>query len=135
MRWLLCCLSILALWLEGPGSAQAQTPWDAQDTLIALDDPTLVNARLVRCIVRLEVGGGKPGWEPYDPNMPHGERMVHGPGGLHEQGLLRDYVRWANATSHDSDPHNPYSVVLYIDQAISLGYARSAYPQLRDGRC
>lgn len=123
-------------------AAGAQTPsgpWVVEDTLAALDDPTLVNGGLVRCVVRAEVGNavirGGVRYEAYDPNMPHGERVVHGPGGLHEQGLLSDYVRWANATGHNPDPHDPYSVVPYIDQAISLGYAQRAYPQLRDGRC
>lgn len=109
--------------------------YTAEDTLDALDDPSLSHPALVRCIVRAEVGGGIRGWAPYDPNMPHGERQVHGPGGLHEQGLMQDFKRWAKDTGRDPSPNNPYSVIPYIDQAISLGYARSAYPQLRDGRC
>lgn len=116
-------------------TAVGAQPYTAQDTLEALDDPSLAHPALVRCIVRHEVGGGKPGWAPYDPNMPHGERAVHGPGGLHEQGLMQDFKRWAVATGNDPSPNNPYSVIPYIDQAISMGYARRAYPQLRDGRC
>lgn len=107
-----------ASFFGGNGAAIASGACDGPCT----PDDTLAAARgarhpaLVLCIFRHEVGGGVPGYAPYDPGMPHGESVVHGPAGLHERGLLPEYQRWALGALGTDDPTDPYAVAAFVDR-------------------
>lgn len=112
-----------ASFMGGNGAVFASGSCDgactAEDTLAAARDSRY--PQIVLCVFRHEVGGGAPGWAPYDPRMPHGETVVHGPAGLHERGLLPEYERWAMAAYGTADPTDPYVVAAFVDHMVDEG--------------
>mgnify|MGYP001559578115 FL=1 len=71
----------------------------------------------VRCVIRYEVGG-----VGYDPNV-LGRAGEIGPGQLHPQGLLPDFV-----AEGFTDPNSPYQVTHYMEGAYQRGLAHHWTP-------
>lgn len=112
-----------ASFVGGNGAALASGSCDgactAEDTLAAARGARY--PAVVQCVFQHEVGGGVPGWEPYNPRMPHGDPHVYGPAGLYDRGLLSEYQSWALAAFGTDDPTDPYAVAAFVDRMVEQG--------------